>query len=156
MSDFKTTINPHGIGTSLTKDKNYFISTVESPPTSGRYETIVKLSGVNVIPILVIVSYSIKESVKQHISLSRMVISMNVSDWNVDNVNLFTPKDLIDSLPINLDSSSINSEYVDTLLRMSGLNYGSSNGNSSTPMVGNVMFVLGAIILLYLLFNYFA
>lgn len=119
-----TTLNPYGIGSSFTKDHQYFVSTCESPPNSNRYESLIKFFGSNSVPIVVVVSHSVKESVRNHISLTRMGISMNRTDWNPNNMLEFIPHELINLIESqNLDSNSFLSEYVDSLLRISGINY---------------------------------
>jgi hypothetical protein len=133
--NLKTSLGPFGIGTSFEKDKAYFISTAESPPSSGRYETLIKFLGQEVIPIIVIVSTSPKDAVANHIGMARMAISMNRQDWSEEDTKDFIPNDLIKfNESLNLDSLSLNSNYVDSLLRVSGINYPIKNEGIFTKL----------------------
>ncbi len=122
----KTSLSPHGIGTSFSKDRNYFVSTVESPPNSNRFETLIKFLGGDVVPICVVVAENSKDAVSNHVAMARMGISTNRSDWNESLVKSFKPTQLIerlDSMGAFYQPETFFCEYCDTLLRMSGLNY---------------------------------
>lgn len=123
-----TTLNTYGIGSSFTKDHQYFVSTCESPPSSNRYESLIKFLGSNTVPIVVVVSHQIKGAVRNHIALTRMGISTNRTDWNENSMVEFIPHELINLIEsANLNSNSFKSEYVDSLLKMSGINYPPEN-----------------------------
>lgn len=124
--NLKTTLNSFGIGTSLTKDADYFISTVASPPKSNRYETLIKVFGIRSGPIFVVVAKNAKDATINHISMARMAISTDRGNWNANLVLEFRPYQLIemlDSKGSEINSDGLNSPYCQTLLKMSGVNY---------------------------------
>jgi len=126
VGQIKTSLSPYGIGTSFSKDRDYFVSTAESPPNSNRFETLIKFLGGDVVPICVVVTENSKDAVSNHVAMVRMGISTNRSDWDEGLVKNFEPTQLIEMLDSEgafYQSETFFCEYCDTLLRMSGLNY---------------------------------
>ncbi len=136
----KTSISPiGGIGTSFSKDRDYFVSTAESPPNSSRFETLIKFLGGDVVPICIVVAMNSKDAVSNHISMARMGISTNRSDWNEVAIKDFAPTQLIEMLNSNdtaYQPESIRCEYCETLLSMSGLNYQKKSGGFFKRLFG--------------------
>jgi hypothetical protein len=138
-NDIRTTLNPFGIGTSFIsgEGRTYFVSTVENPPDSNQFETLIKIAHEKVSPICLIAASNPKDAVINHIAVARMVISTERSSWNEREAVDFVPVQLVklqESIEINSEINSLNSEYCKTLLRMSGLNYASdSERNAGKP-----------------------
>jgi len=138
--ELKTSISPFGgIGTSFSKDKDYFVSTVESPRKSGRFETLIKPLGGNAVPICIIVSFNSKEAVSNHIAMARMGITTNRGDWNDVAVKDFVPIQFIDMLNSSgttYHADTFNCDYCESLLSMSGLNYKKKSGGFFKKLFG--------------------
>jgi hypothetical protein len=139
IGQIKTSLSPYGIGTSFSKERDYFVSTAESPPNSSRFETLIKFLGGDVVPICIIVAKNSKDAVSNHIAMARMGISSNRSDWNEVVVKDFKPTQLIEMLDTSGTSyqpESFHCEYCDTLLSMSGLNYKKKSGGFFKRLFG--------------------
>ena len=123
ISNLRTTLNRFGIGTSFSKDQDYFISTTESPYSPNLYETIIKVVGVNVIPIVVLLSSNPKDATLNHIAMTRMAISLNKNDWNEIATEDFIPHIIAKELDKSMPSEPYNlkSGYIESLLEMAGL-----------------------------------
>ncbi len=120
----RTTINRFGIATSLSKERDYLISTVESPDNSGRYETVVKPLGFGATPIVVVTRLNSKEATCAHISAFRMVYSTNREDWNRTSLESFGTDELITFVDESLGGyspKSLQDQYCALLLEVGGV-----------------------------------
>ena len=133
--DIRTTLNKNGIGTSFTHSNktSYFVSTVENPPDSNQYESLIKVSHKRVIPIFLITSNNIKDAVINHIATSRMAISNDVKNWNEETAIDFVPLKLVElfkSIEIEEKNRGFDTEYCKSMLMSSGLNYDLDSGKN--------------------------
>ena len=120
----RTTLNNYGIATSISKEVDYLISTVENPSNSGRYETIIKRLGLREVPIVVVTKMSAKEATCAHISAFRMVYSTNREDWSRELLDSFATDELVNLVSESTDNSHPNSlqdDFCIMLLELSGL-----------------------------------
>lgn len=130
IKNILTTLREHNIGTSFTKDRDYFVSTVYQkemqPSYPYNYSTIIKVVGQSFEPICVLNADSPKEAMMNHIALARIAISLDKDYWNEAAVEEYLPTELIgllDKENASQQPNSFLSEYCQMFLQMSGLNY---------------------------------
>lgn len=124
-----TTLREHNIGTSFTKDSDYFVSTVfqkeMQPSYVYNYSTIIKVAGQTFEPICVLNADSPKEAMMNHIALTRVAISLDKENWNEVVVKEYLPTgltELLDKEKASQEPKTFLSEYCQLLMQMSGLN----------------------------------
>lgn len=143
MDSMRTSLNKFGIGTSFAKDQNYFVSTVENPPNSGRYESIIKVLGDSLAaPIIVLTCFNPRRATLHHIAITRMAISTERRDWNERNATEFMPCALAEELDklVQIEPNQLESDYCKSLLKVAGLT------PSEKPSISHqIFYILGLI-----------
>ena len=163
--NIRTTLNHKGIGTSFNHfdGSTYFVSTIESPFVSNEFETIIKISHKTLSKINNIISHNSRDAVINHIAVTRMAISNEISQWSEEIAVDFVPLKLIelmDAEGLHKDEASLSSDYCEGLLRMSGLNYDVSNqptlkvSPSNTNRYNIFLFFIVLIVAVYHLINH--
>lgn len=129
VENLVTSLRENSLGTSFTKDVDYFVSTVkqkESQPSYPyNYATIIKKVGMSFSPICVLDANTPREAMINHIALARVAISLDKDSWNEAVVQEYFPTELIgllDSEKLSQEPNSFQSEYCQLLMQMSGLN----------------------------------
>ena len=150
-NELRTTISASGIGTSFIHDdgRTYFVSTVENPAGSARYETLIKIAHEQAPPICLVDAASPKDAVINHIAVSRMAVSSDRANWSENSAVGFVPVtiiNLLESSKSEADPARLDSEYSKTLLSMSGLNYNTGMGRDKPSGLHQIAY-LAALIL---------
>ncbi len=121
-----TTLREQGLGSSFRADRTYFISTVPQPAYS-MYETILKVAGNTGEVLYTSYERTPVEAVMNHIAVTRCAVSNGTVALSKDVISDFKPTQIYDILVAKMGLSnaniSLNSEFNQMLLRMSGINY---------------------------------
>ena len=129
MSDnIKTTLTFTGINTTFNHfdGRSYLVSTVQTPLGLNQFVTTAKVANSALPSIFSISANNTKDATINHIAVSRMAISTKMPEWSEDIAIDFVPitlVELMDSEVLLLDEISLRSDYCESILRMSGLNY---------------------------------